>query len=159
MLCFLQQKFFLSVLICFTSILFVDLFFLYFNCSNFFSLCQGRQCDLIGKTAKLMASAIDAVLLKAFSRYSVEHWRNILLFPLLAVLPIRAAFIIFYLFLFLLTINLKLIIVQTEIKVMNKEAATKRNTLLHIIDTVHGCCTFEQSSVVLIRKRKRKKDN
>ena len=32
---------------------------------------------------------------------------------------------------FLLTINLKLIIVHVEIKIVNKEAATKRSTLLH----------------------------
>ena len=37
----------------------------------------------------------------------------------------------FYLFSFLLTINLKLIIVHVEIKIVNKEAATKRSTLLH----------------------------
>ena len=33
-------------------------------------------------------------------------------------------------FLFLLTINLKLLIIQIEIKIVNKEAATKRNALL-----------------------------
>ena len=38
---------------------------------------------------------------------------------------------IFYLFSFLLTINLKLIKVHIEIKIVNKEAATKRSTLLH----------------------------
>ena len=39
---------------------------------------------------------------------------------------------IIYLFIsFLLTINLKLIIVHVEIKIVNKEAATKRSTLLH----------------------------
>ena len=37
----------------------------------------------------------------------------------------------FYLFSFLLTINLKLIKVHVEIKIVNKEAATKRSTLLH----------------------------
>ena len=37
----------------------------------------------------------------------------------------------FYLFSFLLTINLKLIIVHVEIKIVNKEAATKRSTLLN----------------------------
>ena len=36
-----------------------------------------------------------------------------------------------YLFSFLLTINLKLIKVHVEIKIVNKEAATKRSTLLH----------------------------
>ena len=36
-----------------------------------------------------------------------------------------------YLFSFLLTINLKLIIVDVEIKIVNKEAATKRCTLLY----------------------------
>ena len=40
-------------------------------------------------------------------------------------------FIYFYLFSFLLTINLKLIKVHVEIKIVNKEAATKRSTLLH----------------------------
>ena len=35
------------------------------------------------------------------------------------------------LFSFLLTINLKLIIVHVEIKIVNKEAATKRSMLLH----------------------------
>ena len=40
--------------------------------------------------------------------------------------------LIIYLFIsFLLTINLKLIIVHVEIKIVNKEAATKRSTLLH----------------------------
>ena len=39
--------------------------------------------------------------------------------------------IFFYLFSFLLTINLKLIKVHVEIKIVNKEAATKRSTLLH----------------------------
>ena len=44
----------------------------------------------------------------------------------------------FYLFLFLLAINSKLLIVQIEIKIMNKEAANKRNiTLLH---TQHQLC-------------------
>ena len=44
-----------------------------------------------------------------------------------------AFFNIFFLILFsfLLTINLKLIIVHVEIKIVNKEAATKRCTLLH----------------------------
>ena len=37
----------------------------------------------------------------------------------------------FCLFSFLLTINLKLITVHVEIKIVNKEAATKRSTLLH----------------------------
>ena len=42
------------------------------------------------------------------------------------------AVIFFILFIsFLLTINLKLIIVHVEIKIVNKEAATKRSTLLH----------------------------
>ena len=39
--------------------------------------------------------------------------------------------ILFYLFSCLLTINLKLIKVHVEIKIVNKEAATKRSTLLH----------------------------
>ena len=47
--------------------------------------------------------------------------------------------------------NLKLIIVHVEIKIVNKEAATKRCTLL--------LCTFEQSNVMLIRKGKQKEDN
>ena len=38
--------------------------------------------------------------------------------------------IFIYLFSFLLTINLKLIKVHVEIKIVNKEAATKRSTLL-----------------------------
>ena len=71
---------------------------------------------------------------------------------------------LFYLFIsFLLTINLKLIIVHVEIKIVNKEAATKRSTLLHAqrhaCMVVHGRCTFEQSDVMLIRKGKRKEDN
>ena len=37
----------------------------------------------------------------------------------------------FFFYIFLLTINLKLIIVHVEIKIVNKEAATKRSTLLH----------------------------
>ena len=36
-----------------------------------------------------------------------------------------------YLFSFLLTINLKLITVHVEIKIVNKEAVTKQSTLLH----------------------------
>ena len=70
-------------------------------------------------------------------------------------------FIYFYLFLFLLTINLKLIKVHVEIKIVNKEAATKRSTLLHApcTDVEHGRRTFEQSDVMLIRKGKRKEDN
>ena len=64
---------------------------------------------------------------------------------------------------FLLTINLKFIIVHVEIKIVNKEAATKRSTLLHAqrhaCMVVHGRCTFEQSDVMLIRKGKRKEDN
>ena len=40
-------------------------------------------------------------------------------------------FFFFCLFSFLLTINLKLIIVHVEIKIVNKEAANKRSTLLH----------------------------
>ena len=40
-------------------------------------------------------------------------------------------FYLFYLFSFLLTINLKLITVHVEIKIVNKEAVTKRSTLLH----------------------------
>ena len=52
---------------------------------------------------------------------------------------------------------LKLTIVHAEIKIMNKEAATKRCTLLHAqhymtTHVVHGRCTFEQSDVILIRK-------
>ena len=66
---------------------------------------------------------------------------------------------IFYLLFisFLLTINLKLIIVHVEIKIVNKEAATKRSTLLHAqrhaCMVVHGRCTFEQSDVMLILVR------
>ena len=60
---------------------------------------------------------------------------------------------LFYFISFLLTINLKLIIVHVEIKIVNKETATKRT------DVVHGCRTFKQSDVMLIRKGKRKKDN
>ena len=44
----------------------------------------------------------------------------------------KLTIIFIYLFIsFLLTINLKLIIVHVEIKIVNKEAATKRSTLLH----------------------------
>ena len=77
----------------------------------------------------------------------------------------RIIYFLFYLFSFLLTINLKLIIVHVEIKIVNKEAATKRSTLLHAIlrpcttSVVHGRRTFEQSDVMLIRKGKRKEDN
>ena len=47
-------------------------------------------------------------------------------------MPINLYFLfIFYLFSFLLTINLKLIKVHVEIKIVNKEVATKRSTLLH----------------------------
>ena len=71
-------------------------------------------------------------------------------------------FFFMYLFSFLLTINLKLIKVHVEIKIVNKEAATKRSTLLQLTYTtnvVHGRRTFEQSDVMLIRKGKRKEDN
>ena len=54
----------------------------------------------------------------------------------------------------LLTIKLKLLIVQEEIKVVNKEAATKRNTSLHDQLTLF---MFKQSSVVLMRNGKQKK--
>ena len=66
----------------------------------------------------------------------------------------------FKLVLIFLTIHLKLLIVLVEIKIVNKEAANKQNTLLHHSTTlvVHGRCTFEQSSVVLIIRRKQKKD-
>ena len=43
----------------------------------------------------------------------------------------RVIYFYFYLFSFLLAINLKLIIVHVQIKIVNKEAATKRSTLLH----------------------------
>ena len=54
-------------------------------------------------------------------------------------------FIVFILFIylfisFLLTINLKLIIVHVEIKIVNKEAATKRSTLLHAQRLNKTCC-------------------
>ena len=61
-------------------------------------------------------------------------------------------YLFIYLFSFFLTINLKLIIVHVEIKIVNKEAATKRSTL-------YGRRTFEQNDVMLIRKGKRKDDN
>ena len=67
--------------------------------------------------------------------------------------------VFFYLFSFLLTINLKLIIVHVEIKIVNKEAVTKRSTLSHAQLTLNGHRTFEQSNVMLIRKVKRKEDN
>ena len=65
----------------------------------------------------------------------------------------------FFLFSFLLTINLKLIKVHVEIKIMNKEAATKRSTLLHAQRQLskQGCHTFEQSDVMLIRKAAKRK--
>ena len=47
------------------------------------------------------------------------------------VVGVKLIYLFFYPFLFLLTINLKLIIVHVEIKIVNKEAATKRSTLLH----------------------------
>ena len=65
-------------------------------------------------------------------------------------------FFFYYLFLFLLTINFKLITLHVEIKIVNKEAATKRSTLLHAQQHHHGRRTFEQSDVMLIRKGKRK---
>ena len=40
-------------------------------------------------------------------------------------------YLFIYLFSFLLTITLKSITVHVEIKIVNKEAATKRSTLLH----------------------------
>ena len=56
---------------------------------------------------------------------------------------------------------------HVEIKIVNKEAATKRSTLLPCnlvntllpTDVVYGRCTFEQSDVILVRKGKRKEDN
>ena len=45
---------------------------------------------------------------------------------------------------------------HVEIKIVNKEAVTKRNTLLPLNK---GRCICAQSSVGLIRKRKRKEDN
>ena len=48
---------------------------------------------------------------------------------------------------------------HVEIKIANKEAATKRSTLLHAKSVVHGRRTFEQSDMMLIRKGKRKEDN
>ena len=42
-------------------------------------------------------------------------------------------FYFIYLFSFLLTINLKLIIVHVETKIVNKEAATKRSTLTTLL--------------------------
>ena len=44
---------------------------------------------------------------------------------------VRKIQILFFFISFLLKINLKLIIVHVEIKIVNKEAATKRSTLLH----------------------------
>ena len=52
--------------------------------------------------------------------------------------PLRIVYFFFYLFSFLLTINLKLIIVHVEIKIVNKEAATKRSTLLPLNKAM--CC-------------------
>ena len=43
----------------------------------------------------------------------------------------KHSYLFIYLFSFLLTINLKLIKVHVEIKIVNKDAATKRSTLLH----------------------------
>ena len=52
---------------------------------------------------------------------------------------------------------MKLIIVHVEIKIVNKEAATKRSTFITCTtDVVYGRRTFEQSDVMLIRKGKRK---
>ena len=67
--------------------------------------------------------------------------------------------VVFFISSFLLTINLKLIIVHVEIKIVNKKAATKRSTLLHAQLMLNGRRTFEQSNVMLIRKGKRKEDN
>ena len=61
----------------------------------------------------LMENAIDAILVQNLPSSSC------------------CACIFFYLFSFLLTINLKLIKVHVEIKIVNKEAATKRSMLLH----------------------------
>ena len=44
--------------------------------------------------------------------------------------------------------------VHVEIKIVNKEAATKRSTLLPLSRLTYGRRTFEQSDVMLIRKRK-----
>ena len=57
------------------------------------------------------SSKHSQIVYKTFTRYSMQFY----------ILFIS----------FLLTINLKLIIVHVEIKIVNKEAATKRSTLLH----------------------------
>ena len=52
--------------------------------------------------------------------------------------PLSKIALFYIYFSFLLTINLKLLILHVEIKIMNKEAATKRNTLLQAI--FRKCC-------------------
>ena len=66
----------------------------------------------------------------------------------------------FYLFSFLLTINLKLIKVHVEIKIVNKEAVTKRSMLLHAqCQLCMVTVPLNKAIVMLIRKGKRKEDN
>ena len=58
-------------------------------------------------------------------------YRSISLLSPIAKALEKVYYFFIYLFSFLLTINLKLIIVHVETKIVNKEAATKRSTLLH----------------------------
>ena len=51
----------------------------------------------------------------------------------------------FFLFSFLLRINLKLIIVHVEINIVNKEAATKRSTLVHAQRTLRSPATIKKN--------------
>ena len=57
----------------------------------------------------------------------------------------------YFLFSFLLTINLKLIKVHVEIKIVNKEAATKRSTLFNSSpDTETPFCKSRNESYVAV---------
>ena len=70
--------------------------------------------------------------LKKFNSYNFKlYFKSVLFVRKQQLRSVRDANFFFYLFLFLLTINLKLITVHVEIKIMNKEAATKRSALLH----------------------------
>ena len=94
------------------------------------------------RITELIKATFNRKLVKKKKRSSsgTKHKRDFCTFnhkdPRLVFLLIKTVYVFgfFFIFLFtsfLLTINLKLIIVHVEIKIVNKEAATKRSTLLH----------------------------
>ena len=87
----------------------------------------------------LSSKPIRTILLWPWERHFTPHspawwsWQAVLNYSHISIkLQADSNILVFiYLFSFLLTINLKLIKVHIEIKIVNKEAATKRSTLLH----------------------------